>query len=464
MKNTLLIIINLLLIGLIAISGFYLVKVVQNQQLSNFIKEKQTQLAAKENQDLQVGNIGYSHVTAYFPKDSEGKRIAPLEEIINQKVKNLLGEKKPLGEIRQLVFVSATEMPTNIPTVRRTEITSQSYKVAGFNISKLDNIAPQVVLLTVDNQRFTLANLFTNLEQARAIFASRVWSELKAKQVTGEQIEQNLLDFNSLQLQDLDFSYEVSQVTIKLPEEQVGLSHITVDISSFFDIVNSQYLTEKDLQIFETYQAEKQRKLQENMVALTFDDGPNPATTPVILDILKKYNVKATFFVLGKNLAGNEEIIKRIVAEGHEVANHSWSHPNFVKLSPEQVKQEIEQTQTVIEGIIGKKPVMARPPYGAVNQSVMDAMNLPAMYWSIDTLDWQSRNPQAILNVVKANVSPGSIILMHDIHQPTVESIEPVLQYLQEQGYSCGTMTDLLGTNLNPQHIYYDRDTSQSAG
>ena len=223
---------------------------------------------------------------------------------------------------------------------------------------------------------------------------------------------------------------------------------------------------ETDRQAYEAYQieqAEKLRQATEQMVSLTFDDGPNPKTTPLILDILKKYNAKATFFILGQNIAGNEDIIRRMVAEGHEVANHSWSHPNFTKLSPDQIKQEVEQTQAALEQITGQRPLMVRPPYGAVNQTVMNAMNLPAIYWSVDSLDWKSRDPKAILNVIQANTHPGSIVLLHDIHQPTAESIEPVIQYLQGQGYNLGTLSNLLGPNLNSQLIYYDRDSSRPA-
>ena len=183
----------------------------------------------------------------------------------------------------------------------------------------------------------------------------------------------------------------------------------------------------------------------------------------MLLDILKKYNAKATFFILGQNIPGNEEIVKRMVAEGHEVANHSWSHPNFKTLSPEQIKQEVEQTQSALEKITGRRPIMIRPPYGSVNQMVMDAMNLPAMYWSVDSLDWKSRDPKAILEVVKANTRPGSIILMHDIHQSTVDSMDSVLQHLQAQGYSLDTLPNLLGPNLDPKLIYYDRDSRRPA-
>lgn len=139
-----------------------------------------------------------------------------------------------------------------------------------------------------------------DLGRAKAIFAEHIKTDLEAKQVVPEQVGTYLAAFEQMDLQQVDFTYEASQVTLHLSEQAVGLSQVTVNISSFFDMVNGQYLTDKDRQAYEAYQAEKQRQATERMVALTFDDGPNPKTTPMLLDILKKYNAKATFFILGQ--------------------------------------------------------------------------------------------------------------------------------------------------------------------
>lgn len=149
-----------------------------------------------------------------------------------------------------------------------------------------------------------------------------------------------------------------------------------------------------------------------------------------------------------------------MVAEGHVVANHTWNHPNLVKIPIEQVKKEIQDTQAAIEAATGIPSTMVRPPYGSVNQSVIDQMGLPSICWSVDSKDWKSRNAKAIFQEVKAHVCPGSIILMHDIHQPTVDSLESVLQYLTAERYSMVTVPELLGTVLDPQRIYYSRESS----
>ena len=466
MKKIVLIIVNLLLVTLLCVSSFYLYKVLQNRQITRFINEKKTSLLVNSQYDVQNGNIGHHHITACFPTDAEGKRIAAVERMIHEKIRNSLGDKKPSGEINELVFISTSDSPTNIPSVRRTEISSQSFKISGLKVTSSGTDQPQSILLTAANQPFSLSTLLPDLGKAREIFSGQLKVELEKKQLAAEQVNSYLTAFGQLDMQVLDFAYEGGNITLHLSEEQVGLSQLTVAISAFFDIVDAQYLMETDRQAYEAYQieqAEKLRQATEQMVSLTFDDGPNPKTTPLILDILKKYNAKATFFILGQNIAGNEDIIRRMVAEGHEVANHSWSHPNFTKLSPDQIKQEVEQTQAALEQITGQRPLMVRPPYGAVNQTVMNAMNLPAIYWSVDSLDWKTRDSKAILNVIQANTRPGSIVLLHDIHQPTAESIEPVIQYLQGQGYKLGTLSNLLGPNLNSQLIYYDRDSSRPA-
>lgn len=466
MKKIVLIVINLLLVTLLCVSSFYLYKVLQNREITQFINEKKTRLLVKGLYDVQDGNIGHHHITACFPTDAEGKRIAAVERMIHEKIRNSLGDAKPSGEINELVFISTSDSPTNIPSVRRTEISSQSFKISGLKVTSSGTDQPQSILLTAANQPFSLSTLLPDLGKAREIFGGQLKVELEKKQLAAEQVNSYMRAFCQLNMQELDFAYEGGNITLRLPEEQVGLSQLTVATSAFFGIIDAQYLIETDRQAYEAYQIEQAEKLQqatEQMVSLTFDDGPNPKTTPLILNILKKYSAKATFFILGQNIAGNEEIIRRMVAEGHEVANHSWSHPNFTKLTPVQIKQEVEKTQAALEQITGQRPLMVRPPYGAVNQTVMNAMNLPAIYWSVDSLDWKTRDPKAILEVIKANTRSGSIVLLHDIHQPTVESIEPVIQHLQEQGYKLGTLSSLLGPNLNSQLIYYDRDSSRPA-
>lgn len=179
-------------------------------------------------------------------------------------------------------------------------------------------------------------------------------------------------------------------------------------------------------------------------VALTFDDGPDAKVTPQILATLQKYDAKATFFMVGKNVSKNAPIVKQIYDGGHEIGNHTSNHKKLTALSIAGVKQEVNSTSNAIYAAIGQYPTVFRPPYGATNDQVRSVMTIPSILWSIDTLDWKHHNPDKILAYVKASVKDGSIILMHDIHQTTANGLDNVLLYLQKQGYEFVTVSEIL--------------------
>ncbi|SES01455.1 polysaccharide deacetylase family protein [Psychrobacillus sp. OK032] len=179
------------------------------------------------------------------------------------------------------------------------------------------------------------------------------------------------------------------------------------------------------------------------VVALTFDDGPTPESTTLILDTLKKYNAKATFFMLGSRVSFYPEIVKEMHEAGHELGNHTWNHLDLTKASSEKIALEINNTSDAIEQATGTKPTVFRPPYGAVNNSVRAQTSLPVVLWDVDTLDWKYRNANHLLTHVKKHVKGGSTILMHDIHMSTAEGLDAVLAYLQGEGYSFVTVSEL---------------------
>src|SRR5699024_10558867 len=178
-------------------------------------------------------------------------------------------------------------------------------------------------------------------------------------------------------------------------------------------------------------------------VALTFDDGPHPTNTLEILQLLEDYQAKATFFVLGNRVDFYPDLTKEIAARGHELGNHTWNHKDLTALSEEEINQEIQLVNDRIEKITGQPPRLYRPPYGAKNDLVQEVVGLTEVLWTIDTEDWKSHDPDKILSVVKENVTDGSIILMHDIHETTVEATKLVLKFLQEADYDCVTISDL---------------------
>ena len=179
------------------------------------------------------------------------------------------------------------------------------------------------------------------------------------------------------------------------------------------------------------------------MVAITYDDGPAKYTDS-ILDCLEKYNVRATFFVQGKNVSAYPDAVARAVALGCEIGNHTQSHANLPKLTSQQVAEQLSATNNAVYAAAGIYPKLFRPPYGAYNTSVLNAANMPAIMWSVDTLDWKTRSAYKTLESVRTSARDGSIILMHDIHEPTADACESVIKCLLKQGYQLVTVSELL--------------------
>lgn len=179
-------------------------------------------------------------------------------------------------------------------------------------------------------------------------------------------------------------------------------------------------------------------------IALTFDDGPNGKTTPKLLDILKKHNVKSTFFVLWKMANIYPEVLKRTHDEGHEIASHSWDHPNLMTLSKEKIQKQIKSTDDKIKEIIWKTPSLMRPPYWAHNKNIDNIIWKTIVMWDVDSMDWRNRNVEKNLKQTMAQIQNWSIILFHDIHQPSVDTIEPLIKKLREKWYEFLTVSELL--------------------
>ena len=185
------------------------------------------------------------------------------------------------------------------------------------------------------------------------------------------------------------------------------------------------------------------------LVALTFDDGPNPTYTPKFLELLKAENVRATFFLIGPNVKSHPELARQIAEAGFEVGNHSWTHPQFNRIGLEKVKDEIQKTSAEIVAATGVEPAVLRPPYGEANQKVQDLIgdaNLHIINWSIDSNDWKkSSSVKSIVDNAVKNMRDGSIILMHDRFDRSLEATEAIIKAGKEKGYEFVTVSELLG-------------------
>jgi peptidoglycan-N-acetylglucosamine deacetylase len=179
------------------------------------------------------------------------------------------------------------------------------------------------------------------------------------------------------------------------------------------------------------------------VVALTFDDGPHPQITKQILDTLDRYNAKATFFMVGEHVRYFPQTVQDVFKRGHEIGNHTWNHSDLTELKEEEIEKEISSTNEAIQQIIGKKPAVFRPPYGSLTDSIRKQIDMTIALWSADTFDWKYKDEDLILEELSNKVHNRAIVLMHDIYPSTADSLEEILKYLKEEGYTFVTVSEL---------------------
>lgn len=197
------------------------------------------------------------------------------------------------------------------------------------------------------------------------------------------------------------------------------------------------------------------------LVALTFDDGPNNTLTVAILDALKERNVRATFFLLGSQVVRHPEVVVRMYEEGHLIGNHSTNHPTLTRLSRQRIFDELEETSSAIEAITGSRPSVLRPPYGisnAVVQEIARELEMSVILWSVDPRDWRYRDAVTVREHVLNHVNDGSVVLLHDIWQSSVDATIMIIDILLERGYTLVTVEELFERNamvLEAGEVYH---------
>lgn len=194
------------------------------------------------------------------------------------------------------------------------------------------------------------------------------------------------------------------------------------------------------------------------MVALTFDDGPYTPVTNKILDSLQKHNSRATFFVVGSRLNTYKDCLVREDKLGCQIACHTYNHTTLTSASDATVKSEISKTNDLIKSISGQSVKMVRAPGGSVNDRVKKLVDYPLVNWSVDTLDWKSRNADSVVSNIKNNVGDGSIVLMHDLYSSTADAAVRIIPWLIEKGYQLVTVSEMMdakGVNFQKGTLYY---------
>lgn len=179
-------------------------------------------------------------------------------------------------------------------------------------------------------------------------------------------------------------------------------------------------------------------------VAITFDDGPHPKYTPMLLDGLKERDVRATFFLIGENIPGNEEIVKRMAEEGHLIGNHTYSHVKVTDLSQERACEEITKTSALVREITGRDTEYIRPPFGEWDKSLECGIPLFPVLWNVDTLDWTTKSVSDVVRRGTADIEDGDVILLHDCYDSSVKAALQIIDFLQGKGFEFVTADEMI--------------------
>jgi peptidoglycan/xylan/chitin deacetylase (PgdA/CDA1 family) len=184
------------------------------------------------------------------------------------------------------------------------------------------------------------------------------------------------------------------------------------------------------------------------VVAMTFDDGPHPSLTPKLLDILKERNIKCTFFLIGQNMKAYPQIVRRIIAEGHEIGAHTYTHCSLTSRSDAQIRSELQRSEEALMAAANYRPQLVRPPYGAINTRIKQLMfsefGYSTIMWSVDPQDWRRPGVSVVTSRLVSGARPGAIMLAHDIHPPTIQAVPAMFDQLLAKGYQFVTVSQLM--------------------
>jgi len=191
-----------------------------------------------------------------------------------------------------------------------------------------------------------------------------------------------------------------------------------------------------------------QVNITQPVVAMTFDDGPHPSLTPKLLDILKERNIKCTFFLIGQNMKAYPQIVRRIIAEGHEIGAHTYTHCSLTSRSDAQIRSELQRSEEVLMAAANYRPQLVRPPYGAINTRIKQLMfsefGYSTIMWSVDPQDWRRPGVSVVTSRLVSGAHPGAIMLAHDIHPPTIQAMPAMFDQLLAKGYQFVTVSQLM--------------------
>ncbi|WP_314062929.1 polysaccharide deacetylase family protein [uncultured Vagococcus sp.] len=463
MKNTGKILITLILCVIVVIYGSYFIKNQKKLAIKQF-NTSDTQLMQKIDEEAREGHYhslvqstqGDNNIILMIPTNGQAAIIKDVQEDMAKIAEKHIKKENKDVPTKTVLRATAKDNQQNV--------TYYGYVKKSYDWNKgkkkweesSQPLKEKTLINKLTGNKLTLGDVFIN-QQNLLRLNRNIQEELLAGAKNSKKEVANILALPPLLASQTDFTFGKTKVKIPYRQKGAYIDTYTInfgEVEGFLssDFVDSRYLKETPVETVIP---------QEKVVALTFDDGPSDKTTPAVLSVLKKKKVPATFFMLGQQAEKFPDLVKRIAKDGHELGNHSFSHPNLTELSAEETRQQINRTQAAIYQASGVLPKYVRPPYGSFNYETAVAIGLPLVNWSVDSLDWKTKNSKKIDAEIKNTIGTDSIILMHDIHQETADALEKLITDLQKEGYRFVTISDLLQVTPEPLTVYYSSSNKQ---
>lgn len=264
--------------------------------------------------------------------------------------------------------------------------------------------------------------------------------------------------FNFENFEFLDDGLSLIFPPLQVAYHAAGEIKITIPYSDLNGIIKSEYLKYSNKQEINNNNRNIEEFKNKKLIAFTFDDGPSYIGTNKLLDNLDKYNARVTFFVLGSRVIEHKTTLKRAHDMGNLIGSHTYNHLNLLNLDNYSITNEIKNTNEVIKEIIKEEPVFLRPPYGNINQNIKNISNMYTILWNLDTEDWKYKNAEKISNYIVDNAKDGSIVLLHDLYETSVDGALLAMEKLEKEGYAFVTIAELAklkNIELKKEKSYY---------
>lgn len=413
------------------------------KELEPIIQDELKENASQTMDYVKKGRNKESQYYIFFSKKEDEKLVAQLEKQAKKVARSL-------ENVPSAVLSYISDETVNEQLIHRKLVTKEyHWHVEKNTFSKEKEERTIAEILSIDSKKpVVLKDLVKDDASLRAI--TRVMQEkILDKHDRPETIIKDVLSLPDLTF-DSDVTLFPQSLKINVEKDKTGFDSIHIEYTAISPYIESAFLEPAFIKEKKSEKVESEKK-----VALTFDDGPNATSTVRLLNLLEEESVEATFFLLGQMVTKHPEVAKKIVDQGHEIANHSYSHPDLTTLAGDEVKMEVTKADEAIFLATGVLPKTFRPPYGAVNQDVIKKVGLPIIQWDVDSLDWKLRDPNGISKKVTEETQNGSIILLHDIHDRSVEAVPKIIRHLKQEGYQFVTVSELLAYEPKPYHQYF---------